>query len=379
MSSSRRVVLSARRDLFAVPGGDSIQVTETAAALRTLGIDVDIQLERLRLRRGDIVHLFNITRIHDTLARSREARAACVPTVVTPIHHALEWVDYYERTVREGLPGFVSRMATRDVREVLKASARALRRPNQIGDVLSMARRGYTAAQLEVLNASKAVICNSDLELRTLRQELGYEGPGVISYLGLSTAFRQALQDDGGPPLGIPDEPFILSVGRIEPRKNQLSVVAIAQELRLGLVLIGVPSRLSSDYATRVMNEGSRLPWFKHMPWVSQDEIVTWYRHARCHVLASWFETIGLVTLEAAACSCPVVSTSRSYISEYLDDRCICADPSLMRQLSNAVETALSRSPVDLATLAARAQSFTWGEGASVMARVYEDIWASHA
>ena len=373
----RRIVLSARRDLFAVPGGDTLQIAETAAALRRRGMDTDVQLGRLSTRSGDVVHLFNITRVHDTLSRSREARLSGTPTVVMPIHHALRWVDAYEREVRSGIPGALSRSTGRDLRELLKAGSHAACSPNQVSDVLAMARIGYSAAQREVLNSASMVICNSRQELQVLRAETAYSGPAAVSYLGLSSAFWEAMHNPGPRPSDIPDEPFVLSVGRIEPRKNQLATVAAARQLGLGLVLIGAVSRLSPGYSREVMREARGLKFLKYVPWVSQGDLVHWYGSATVHVLASWFETVGLVTLEAAACGCPTVSTSRSYVGEYLGESCVMFDPAGPARLADVIG-GIAVLPRLGAVAARQAKSFTWDAAAEALLQAYDEAWTGH-
>jgi glycosyltransferase involved in cell wall biosynthesis len=169
--------------------------------------------------------------------------------------------------------------------------------------------------------------------------------------------------------------PFILCVGRIEPRKGQLDVVGVARELGLGLVLVGARSRLSPGYVQKVLRAARSLREFTHVERASQEELVDWYMSASSHVLASWFETVGLVSLEAVACGCPAVSTERSYIQEYLGESCIYVRPGDGASLVKGVESALARGRQS-DTNTARARRFTWESAVSELLPTYDAVLA---
>ena len=66
---------------------------------------------------------------------------------------------------------------------------------------------------------------------------------------------------------------------------------------------------------------------------------------ARVHVLPSWFETTGLVSLEAALSGCSIVSTSRGHAAEYFEDFAWDCDPGQPDSILAAVRSAWNAPP----------------------------------
>jgi glycosyltransferase involved in cell wall biosynthesis len=58
------------------------------------------------------------------------------------------------------------------------------------------------------------------------------------------------------------------------------------------------------------------------------------------HVLASWFETTGLVSLEAAMMDCNVVVTKKGDTVEYFSDMAYYCEPDDINSIRNAIEKA---------------------------------------
>ncbi|MCY1537086.1 hypothetical protein D9M68_725710 [compost metagenome] len=81
-----KVLFISRASLYKVPGGDTIQMEQTAAQLRRLGIEVDIRLAddlHIDYAHYDLLHTFNITRPSDILFHMRKSQ---LPLVLSPIY-----------------------------------------------------------------------------------------------------------------------------------------------------------------------------------------------------------------------------------------------------------------------------------------------------
>jgi glycosyltransferase involved in cell wall biosynthesis len=104
-----------------------------------------------------------------------------------------------------------------------------------------------------------------------------------------------------------------------------------------------------------------------------QAELVEVYRRAAVHVLPSLFETTGLVSLEAAAAGCAVVTTDRGYAREYFGELAYYCDPRRRDSIRSAVADALSGGPSP--ELRARVLScYTWRHAAVATAAAYASI-----
>ena len=68
MSKPLKIVMIARPNLFKVPGGDTVQLKETANALRMLDVEVDIHLEGdINYEKYQLIHFFNVITPEDIL------------------------------------------------------------------------------------------------------------------------------------------------------------------------------------------------------------------------------------------------------------------------------------------------------------------------
>ena len=110
--STTRLILQARVNLFSKPGGDTIQMNDLKDGLIRRGLRVEISTElKPPLDSYDIVHLFNITRVHETYIQFANAKRQRKPVVCSTIYHPLE---EYNRKGRYGLGRLVFRIVRSD-------------------------------------------------------------------------------------------------------------------------------------------------------------------------------------------------------------------------------------------------------------------------
>ena len=99
------------------------------------------------------------------------------------------------------------------------------------------------------------------------------------------------------------DEPFVLHVGSLEPRKGlDVLIAAAAQRPPWRLVLAGTPAYLGEGIAAEARRAGAML-----LEGVGDDALVDLYRAAEVIAVPSIYEGFGIVPLEAMACGTPVV------------------------------------------------------------------------
>ena len=190
---------------------------------------------------------------------------------------------------------------------------------------------------------------------------LGIAGPGAAA----APASRLA-------ELGV-DGPFVLQVGRIEKRKNQVAALAAVEKLDgLKLVVAG-PERDSQLAAVLRRSAHARV-----LGMVDQPTLELLYKHADAVIVPSLYEGFGLPVLEAMSRGKVVVAAKTSSLPEvggdavvYYHDR---ADSS---ELAHVLEEALGDHAmrIRLARAArARAAQFTWESTARGIAAVIREL-----
>ncbi|MGZ9713170.1 glycosyltransferase family 4 protein [Glaciimonas sp. GNP009] len=158
---------------------------------------------------------------------------------------------------------------------------------------------------------------------------------------------------------------YILSVGRLEPRKNHRSLIE-AYALLKGevpdLVLIGQRDFRFDDVFTTItrLDLCERVHVLEN---VSDVELPVLYRHACLFVYPAFAEGFGMPPLEAMAAGVPVIASNTTAIPEVVGDAGLLVAPDDVDALAAAIQRLLD-NPLERGRLSAvgreRALSFTW-------------------
>lgn len=164
------------------------------------------------------------------------------------------------------------------------------------------------------------IVAASGVERDYLSRHYGAD-PGRIAVIpcGVDTAlFRPGSAPEARRLLGLADRPLVLYVGRLEPIKGLDTLLAAITALRRGgqdvdLVVVGgdADERQSGHeqhLRRRIWDEGLAgcVRFAGPQP---QDRLRTYYVAADVTVLPSYYESFGMVALEAMACGSPVVAS----------------------------------------------------------------------
>src|SRR5688572_28194904 len=108
-----KVLFISRATLFKDRGGDTVQLKNTEAYLRKLGVEIDVSLSKKKMdySQYDLLHFFNIGRPADILYHIEKSEK---PFVVSTIY-----VDYseFEKKQRTGIIGSVFKRLSPDLIE----------------------------------------------------------------------------------------------------------------------------------------------------------------------------------------------------------------------------------------------------------------------
>jgi glycosyltransferase involved in cell wall biosynthesis len=366
MSETRLRVLFANHNGRDADGGGGKVLHETVAGLRALGVDAEITTELNPDVRGfDLVHAFNVWPLETSLPQIRHLAAVRVPVVWEPIFsdlHEFAWAMRAIRLFAELIPD------TDDWQSV----GAAIESSTLIVDGMSRWAQneivpGYLTAVAEMFaTVSHVSVCSLHEIGMLARVAPGVHTPFTVVPHGVSAAdFSSASAADFTERYGLAD--FILCVGNVEARKNQLMLVEAARELDREIVLIGPNDPADSDYLALCRLRGGAR--FTYIDWLPRELIASAYKAAAVHVLPSFAEGSALSTMEAAAAGCAIVTSNRGSELEYYGDLAYTCDPLSPSSIRSAIERAL-RNPQG-EQLAAHMRAFTWAHTAETTLGAY--------
>jgi len=357
-------------------GGDWIQASKTAAHLRALGVDVTLSTYPFpQLRRYDLVHLI-------TLYTYKQAEAAIkygCPVVVSPVY----WntAEYDGSAVPRGAVKRFFRSTVRQTSTVMRVRGfvtnyfRLRRIEPHIPDAVRIAwdqSRYQIKGRLlfqHVIDAARVLLPNSKMEAELLRHDFRVNNLVLPVPNGAEPKSEPARCKD---PEKSPSQGYVLSVAaRFSYRKNQLAIVKALRDSNLKFVFVGrTTNRLEMRYLEQCQSCASSSMTFINRS-LGEDELLPLYQGARVHVLASWFETPGLVSLEAAMAGCAVVTTDRGSPREYFGELASYCSPGDVESIRTTVLAAWKAGPPPGLNEHVRA-NFTWRRVAEETIRGYE-------
>jgi len=372
-----KVLMLGRSDLFSAGGGDKVQIDNTADELRKLGIDVDIDVSSAKtdFSKYDIVHVFQLDWVLDTYFHINNAKRVGKPVVFSPIHHSVKEVkkfdDEYVFDLRR-----VSKYLFKDQfkRDTFKNLYRTLFDSKLVKPFLYSVVKGFKNMHREMLRMSDIILVQTELEAKDLMEtyKINFKWEKIPN--GVGNVFLGNV--DFKNPFDFKD--YIICVGRIEARKNQLKIIEAVKKFRdyknidVKLVFIGKKStKKHFEYVHRFNIELQKNPWIIYIEQVPYEHIPSYYHFAKVGISASWFETTGLTSLEALLVGTNAVACGER-AKEYLGGYASYCRPdnvdSIYEALINEYFAERPKLPSDIIN------TYTWKNAAVKTLEVYKGL-----
>lgn len=289
-----RILFQNRANSNQMPGGDSVVQKRLQEQLELLGHTVDFTTDAdVSLNGYDVVHSFNMCLPQEIEKFLNNAIRYRKPFVVTSLQEdmplylrkALMTRDFFGNYIRQGQdPGLFDgfkQMLSKAVPvhpQTSKITAQYAHRLLACGNTeASYLQKLFQSAKISVTPFGSSII---DTEI---------SGDLFKNTYGL--------------------ENFVLCVGRLEIRKNQLMLLKALENDNIPIVFADAGFSYDPSYASLCKAFRRKGPTL-FTGRLTDEMLVSAFRAARVHCLPSWYELPGLVTLEAARYGCATVASS---------------------------------------------------------------------
>jgi len=359
-------------------GGAEIQAIKTTKFLGQIGISADIveaEATEKSLLTCDIIHIFDHT---DAFFSSRATKKTRKKLVFTPIY----WPEKGKRNI-------IQKIQTYLTLENSQFLFNQLRKPYSmtfylawrfIPDWVSPLRNTIGQFWLYPFRVADIIVVNSIVEKTILLDIAEHEvqSKTKIVYNGVDEEvygrpITEKLRDLFPSKYKLTN--YVLSIGRIEPRKNQLMLVHACKKLDLPCILIGRP--YDRYYAQKVFKEleDAKIQ-YRYIRYLTPDSdmLLSAYLNAKIVALPSKFETPGLVALEAASLGRTVVITKIGSAPEYFKDNAYYVDPEDENNITETIQNAW-QNPFDAERIRKFVlENYTWKKTAQSISQIYQEL-----
>lgn len=280
-----KVLLCTRQDYYKNFDGDSTLMLKTAQYLKKIGVEVYVNNGCIYdFSEYDIIHLFNLNKVGETYKYYKIAHKNKKKIVLSPEYFNLSKYYTYKNNT-----------------EKLKLWQRS------------------NIYRKEILKGVTRIIVNSKIEEENIKKDFEIEKLCSIIYNGVE------VEDEEVPLYNFRERyklnTYVLCVGNICPKKNQLSLAQICSKIGVQLLLIGKIN--DNNYFKECIKHDNVL----YLGFMDSYNMYNAYRFAKIHVLPSYVEIPGFSSLEAAASGCNIVSTIEGTAKEYFKDMAIYCNP----------------------------------------------------
>lgn len=335
-----KVLFYPRKDYKKVIGGDTIQLLKSKQYLEKLNLKIDVYDESINdINSYDIIHIFNCIPIDHVIRFINKYPNQ--KFILSPIFWDLE--EYEEKVLnRISYKRKLIKFLNIEKFSFLKENYNRFIK-NKFNDKLKYC-----------LEKASVILPNSHLEKKYFDDKFNLNEKTFVVPNGIDLSIVPGQFEKIKKEYNIPDK-YILCVGRIEYRKNQLLLLQCAEKLKLNVVLVGQINYKEKKYYHNIKNYK-----FLQIPFLKQRDLYSLYKNATIHILPSWFETPGLATLEAAYNGTQIITTDRGCTKEYFENYAFYCSPDDINSLEKAIIEAL-KNPKDLTFLQDKIKNnYTW-------------------
>ena len=178
------------------------------------------------------------------------------------------------------------------------------------------------------------------------------------------------------------EQPYLLFVSTIEPRKNLITLVKAFNYLKQkygiehNLVLIGKKGWRYQAIFEAIASSGYSQSIY-HLDYLSDELVALFYRLATAFVYPSYYEGFGLPVLEAMTLGTPVICSNTSSLPEVVGNAAWQIDPNEPLELAEAIWQAINNTQIKQDLIQKgyqQAKNFSWSKTAIKTIETYHQL-----
>lgn len=178
-------------------------------------------------------------------------------------------------------------------------------------------------------------------------------------------------------------QPFFLYISRLEhPAKNHVRLIEAFNDFKLRTnsgwqLALGGSDWHGAEHVHAAARASAFSRDIRFLGFVPDDALAGLYRAASAMVYPSLFEGFGFPPIEAMACGCPVISSTRGSLGEVVGQAAELIDPLDVPGLARALERVATQEPRRQELQRAgfeNARRFDWATNASRVLSAYQEV-----
>lgn len=319
-----KIIFANRKDCFEKRGGDTVQMIKTKELLEKLfPVDIKICLnaqEILEDNETQIVHIFNLETINETNELIEAAKKTGKKVVLSTIHW--NFLDTYYVKYLEfiglppiNMPKLIKILLIKTFNIFIMCIPQLRKKFDKFIDKGLYCTKKYVSLRQKALKNADLLLPNSTEEMNLcaldFNLDMEYIKKKTVVVPNATDFSVDANYSNDTSELQLPKK-YVVIAGRIDSTKNQLNVIkALYKNKEIGVVIVGrVQNEKTYNKIKKLAEKSKNVYFISQLP---QNELVQIYKNAICHVLPSFYDTTGLVNLEALLCGCPIVVSNSKH------------------------------------------------------------------
>ncbi len=347
ISTDNQIYFYVYPSAFQNPGGGEVLLLKTKEYIEKQGVEIKLfDLWNDRLKKNDLLHVFGSVKE----AFGLMATAKAIGTKI--VHSPIIWYNW---------------SSSLGIEYALKERVLCLGR-----QAVKTFAPFIPSTRKKMMETADVVLAGSEMEAEQIsRYFLVPEAKIKAVPYGADEYFAFAKPDTFIKKYG--DKDFILCVGRIEPRKNQLNLIRAMNQIDKKLIVIGEPVSHHTVYYERCRKEAG--PNIQFLGGLQQDSEELRSAFAACNVfvLPSWFETPGLSALEAGLAGAKIVITEEGCTREYFADMVHYLEPKSVSDIRTKIQNAIASRKTDRLKKHIR-EKYLWPNMAKRTIEIYNSL-----